>query len=57
MQTGEFENEKKAGLWKRYHPNGALNDEGQYINDKKIGEWKTYDANGGLIKTKLYSES
>jgi antitoxin component YwqK of YwqJK toxin-antitoxin module len=57
MQTGEFENEKKAGLWKRYHLNGASYDEGQYINDKKTGEWKTYDANGNLIKTKIYSKS
>jgi antitoxin component YwqK of YwqJK toxin-antitoxin module len=44
MQTGSFDDEKKAGAWKRYHSNGALYDEGEYANDKKIGEWRTYDA-------------
>ena len=56
MQTGAFENEKKVGVWKRYHPNGALYDEGEYVHDKKIGESKIYDTNGTLSKTKCYKE-
>jgi antitoxin component YwqK of YwqJK toxin-antitoxin module len=45
------DDEKKAGIWKRCHPNGALYDEGEYIEDKKVGEWRTYDVNGMVIKT------
>jgi antitoxin component YwqK of YwqJK toxin-antitoxin module len=51
MQTGSFEDEKKVGIWTRYHSNGALYDEGEYANDKKVGEWRTYDAHGKLTKT------
>jgi antitoxin component YwqK of YwqJK toxin-antitoxin module len=28
MQTGSFDDEKKVGIWKRYHPNGAPYDRG-----------------------------
>jgi antitoxin component YwqK of YwqJK toxin-antitoxin module len=51
MQTGSFDDEKKVGIWKRYHPNGALYDEGEYFDDKKVGEWHTYDVNGKVVKT------
>jgi len=51
MQTGAFDDEKKSGCWRRYHPNGALYDEGEYVNDQKTGEWSTYDASGKMIKT------
>ena len=51
MQTGSFADERKSGDWKRYHPNGALYDEGEFADNKKIGEWRTYDATGKLIKT------
>ena len=51
MQTGSFVGERKSGVWKRYHPNGALYDEGEFADNKKIGEWRTYDAKAKLIKT------
>ncbi len=35
MQAGSFDDEKKVGIWKRYHPNGAVYDEGEYLDDKK----------------------
>jgi len=54
MQTGSFNDEKKAGIWKRYHPNGAPYDEGEYADDKKVGDWRTYDAKGKLTKTARY---
>jgi antitoxin component YwqK of YwqJK toxin-antitoxin module len=61
MQTGGFivedGKEKKHGLWKRYHPNGALYDEGAYAADKKIGEWRIYDAAGKLTKTTRHKET
>ena len=42
---------RKSAIWKRYHPNGALYDEGDYANDKKVGEWRTDDVKGKLTKT------
>lgn len=40
MQMGGFDAaEKKTGVWKRYHPNGALYDEDEYVSSKKVGEW------------------
>jgi antitoxin component YwqK of YwqJK toxin-antitoxin module len=56
MQTGSFKDQKRTGTWKRFHPNGALYDEGRFTNDKKTGEWRTYNANGKLTKTKRYGE-
>ena len=54
MQTGSFEDERKVGIWRRYHPNGTLHDEGEYLADKRVGEWKTYDDAGELSKTKKF---
>jgi antitoxin component YwqK of YwqJK toxin-antitoxin module len=54
MQTGSFEEERKVGIWRRYHPNGALLDEGEYLDGKRVGEWKTCDDAGNLTKTKKF---
>ena len=51
MQIGAFADEKKVGTWQRYHPNGALYDQGKYIDDRKVGEWRSFDAKGTLVKT------
>ena len=45
------DDEKKAGIRKRYNPVWALYDEGECIDGKKVGEWRTYDLNGKVIKT------
>jgi antitoxin component YwqK of YwqJK toxin-antitoxin module len=50
MQTGSFDDEKKAGLWKRYRSNGALYDEGEFKDGKKVGEWRAYGGSGKVIK-------
>ena len=50
LQTGSFEDEKKAGIRKRYDPKGTLYDEGEYIANKKVGAWRTYDSNGRIRK-------
>ena len=57
MQTGSFVDEKKAGVWKRYHPNGALYDEGEYRNDKRVGAWRTFNADGKLAKTTRHNQT
>ena len=51
MQTGSFDaEERKSGVWRRYHPNGALWDEGEYAGGKKVGEWRAWDVEGVLLK-------
>lgn len=56
MQTGAFDMEKRTGIWKRYHENGTLYDEGEYNGEKKVGEWWTFDGDGNLVKTKTYKD-
>ncbi len=52
MQTGSFDrDEAKSGVWRRYHPNGAVYDEGEFLAGEKTGEWRTYDTQGKLAKT------
>ena len=48
--TGGFDvEEQKHGLWKRYHPNGQLWDEGRFRHGKKTGTWKMYNEEGVLV--------
>jgi len=54
MQTGSFKDGQKSGVWRRYHENGVLWDEGEYRADKRTGEWKTYDPDGVLTATKTH---
>lgn len=46
--------EQKHGIWKRYHANGQLWDEGRFEHGKKKGSWKVYDEAGELIKTQTF---
>ena len=51
----DFDDEgQKHGLWKRYHPNGQLWDEGRFEHGKKKGTWKVYDEAGKLLKTQSF---
>jgi len=53
--TGGFDDEEqKHGVWKRYHPNGQLWDEGRFEHGKKKGTWKVYDESGELLKTQNF---
>jgi antitoxin component YwqK of YwqJK toxin-antitoxin module len=51
MQTGSFVDEKKSGIWMRYHTQGSLYDEGRFVDNQKVGEWRVNDAKGRLVKT------
>ena len=51
MQVGTLDKDKKTGIWKRYHPNGAYMIQ-EYIDGEKSGEWLIYDADGKIAKTK-----
>jgi len=54
MRTCLFKDGKKTGLWKPYHPNSKLMDEGEFTEDQRTGEWKYYDTEGNLTKTKAH---
>jgi antitoxin component YwqK of YwqJK toxin-antitoxin module len=43
--------------WRRYHPNGALHDEGRFVDNTKIGEWRIHDASGKLRKITRHKSS
>ncbi|MBU15399.1 MAG: hypothetical protein CMQ14_09980 [Gammaproteobacteria bacterium] len=50
--TGGLDDEKqKHGVWKRYHANGQLWDEGRFSHSKKVGTWKVFDEAGVLQKS------
>ncbi len=54
-QTGGFHDDIKVGLWKRYHPNGQLYDQGEYDpQGEKTGVWETYSADGNLTRKKTF---
>ena len=50
-----IDKEQKHGLWKRYHANGQLWDEGRFEHGKKKGVWKVYDESGELLKTERFT--
>jgi len=43
--------EKKAGVWKRYYPNGALYDEVNSSTTSGSASGRTFNADGKLAKT------
>ncbi len=57
MQTGEFKNGERCGVWTRYRADGTRSDEGRYLGEKKVGEWKTYDATGKRAKLKTHAKA
>ncbi|MGW1884746.1 toxin-antitoxin system YwqK family antitoxin [Streptomyces sp. NPDC001970] len=46
MQQGAFMDGRQHGLWRRWHDNGNVLDEGTYERGKKAGEWVTYGRDG-----------
>lgn len=48
IEEGNYETNKKIGLWKRYFPNGKLQSEITYQNNVPNGPYKTYYDTGIL---------
>lgn len=46
MEEGEYDNNKKTGIWKTYYPNGKVKSEIEYKNNRPNGVFKTYYDNG-----------
>ncbi|NNC82708.1 MAG: toxin-antitoxin system YwqK family antitoxin [Flavobacteriales bacterium] len=46
IEEGNYEANKKTGLWKRYYPNGKLLSEITYANNIPNGPYKTYYETG-----------
>jgi antitoxin component YwqK of YwqJK toxin-antitoxin module len=46
----------QQGLWKEYHPNGAIKAKGNYDNGAKVGEWIFYHPNGKVEQKGKYDK-
>ncbi len=53
---GEYRNNKRTGLWKRYNEKGILIAEIEFKNGKREGKSIFYNNDGSLIETKLYQQ-
>ncbi|MGE0562482.1 MAG: SpoIIE family protein phosphatase [Flavobacteriales bacterium] len=49
VEEGHYKDNKKTGIWIRYHTNGKIQSELKYVNDTIDGLAKYYDKNGLLI--------
>ena len=47
-KNSNLKNHKLEGLYRSYHQNGKLQQEGNYLNNKKHGLWRVYNDNGQL---------
>lgn len=47
-KNSNLKNHKLEGLYKSYHQNGELQQEGNYVNNKKHGLWRVFNDNGQL---------
>ncbi|RMG78739.1 MAG: toxin-antitoxin system YwqK family antitoxin [Bacteroidetes bacterium] len=48
VEEGDFVNNRKTGIWKKYFPNGNLKSEITYVNGRPNGPYKIYYENGQL---------
>ena len=44
----------REGVWRFYHPGGALAKEGPYVRGKREGEWVLYDDAGAVVARERY---
>lgn len=48
VEEGNYKNNRKDGLWKKYWPGGKLRNEINYVMGKPTGEYKLFYENGKL---------
>ena len=53
-EKGTYEYGLKTGIWKKWHPNGALMEETRWVEGEKYGAYHFYDDHGKLIITGKY---
>jgi antitoxin component YwqK of YwqJK toxin-antitoxin module len=56
VEEGNYLNNEKEGLWKRFWPNGAVKSEVYYEAGKPEGPYKIYYANGKLEESGRYHD-
>ena len=55
--SGQFINNRKAGLWKTWFDNGQLEAAGHFSNDSLQGEWTWYRDNGVVATKENYRDN
>ena len=53
-ERGKFNNGKKVGLWRTWHPNGMVATEQEWAGGQKNGNFKGYNDRGELITKGLF---
>ncbi len=48
IEEGEYLNNKREGLWKKYYPTGSLRSEINYSDNHPYGDYKTYYPEGNI---------
>ncbi|MFH1319275.1 MAG: toxin-antitoxin system YwqK family antitoxin [Bacteroidota bacterium] len=56
VEEGNYTDNRKTGIWKKYFPNGKLQNEVTYINSRPNGHAKIYYQNGNLKEEGLWKE-
>lgn len=49
VETGQYKNDKREGVWRAYHSSGKLGSEINYLNDVANGPAKFYSEDGKII--------
>lgn len=57
VEEGNYSDNRKDGLWKRYWPSGKRRSEVNYLAGKPIGEYKLYYENGKLEEHSNWTNS
>ena len=48
QSKGQYENDKKEGIWEYFDIDGNLQSKGSFENDRRNGIWEVYYKNGAL---------
>lgn len=56
ISKGRLKNGQREGLWKGFHDNKRLGEEGYYLKGKRTGIWKSYNYDGSFQGTITYRD-
>jgi hypothetical protein len=57
QSSGEYEDDKKVGVWSFWHPNGQKSKEGKYVDGFAEGKWTLWYENGKVRSEGNYEHS
>ncbi|MFY0604810.1 MAG: hypothetical protein JXQ93_12800 [Flavobacteriaceae bacterium] len=52
-KIGQYNNGKKAGLWKHYYDDEKIKSEVEYVKNKKYALWKEFDTQGRMTEESI----